>query len=59
MLRAGHRGGRCALVLGYFMIYGRISGVFFGIVTLSVTLALRDLPGPDRRARNGGSAARG
>jgi urea transport system permease protein len=29
-----------ALVLGYFMIYGRISGVFFGIVTLSVTLAL-------------------
>jgi urea transport system permease protein len=27
-------------VLGYFMIYGRISGVFFGIVTLSFTLAL-------------------
>jgi urea transport system permease protein len=27
-------------VLGYFMIYGRISGVFFGIVTLSITLAL-------------------
>jgi len=29
-----------AAVLGYFMIYGRISGVFFGIVTLSFTLAL-------------------
>ncbi len=29
-----------AAVLGYFMIYGRIGGVFFGIVTLSVTLAL-------------------
>lgn len=29
-----------AVVLGYFMIYGRISGVFFGIVTLSTTLAL-------------------
>ena len=29
-----------AALLGYFMIYGRINGVFFGIVTLSVTLAL-------------------
>lgn len=29
-----------AALLGYFLIYGRISGVFFGIVTLSVTLAL-------------------
>ncbi|WP_428484252.1 ABC transporter permease subunit [Rhodopila sp.] len=29
-----------AAVLGYFLVYGRISGVFFGIVTLSVTLAL-------------------
>ena len=29
-----------AAILGYFMIYGRISGVFFGIVTLSCTLAL-------------------
>jgi urea transport system permease protein len=29
-----------AAVLGYFMIYGRIGGVFFGIVTLSCTLAL-------------------
>jgi len=28
-----------AAVLGYFMIYGRITGVFVGIVTLSVTLA--------------------
>ena len=28
-----------AAVLGYFMIYGRLSGVFFGIVTLAVTLA--------------------
>lgn len=29
-----------AAVLGYFLVYGRINGVFFGIVTLSVTLAL-------------------
>ncbi len=29
-----------AALLGYFMIYGRINGVFFGIVTLSFTLAL-------------------
>lgn len=28
-----------AAVLGYFMIYGRIGGMFFGIVTFSVTLA--------------------
>lgn len=32
--------GLAAAVLGYFMIYGRINGVFFGIVTLSFTLAL-------------------
>lgn len=32
--------GLAAAVLGYLMIYGRIGGVFFGIVTLSVTLAL-------------------
>lgn len=30
--------GVFALVIGYFMFYGRISGVFVGIVTLSVTL---------------------
>jgi len=29
-----------AVVLGYFMIWGRIGGVFFGIVTLSATLSL-------------------
>jgi branched-chain amino acid transport system permease protein len=29
-----------ALVLGYFMFYGEIRGVFVGIVTLSVTLVL-------------------
>lgn len=29
-----------AAVLGYFMIYGRIGGMFFGIVTFSVALAL-------------------
>ncbi|PPQ33877.1 branched-chain amino acid ABC transporter permease [Rhodopila globiformis] len=32
--------GLAAAILGYLMIYGRIGGVFFGIVTLSVTLAL-------------------
>jgi len=32
--------GGVAVCLGYLMIYGRIGGVFFGIVTLSVTLAL-------------------
>ena len=32
--------GIAAAILGYFMIYGRIGGVFFGIVTLSCTLAL-------------------
>jgi urea transport system permease protein len=30
----------CAAVLGYFLFFGRISGVFLGIVTLSVTLAI-------------------
>lgn len=29
-----------AAVLGYFMFFGRISGVFLGIVTLSITLVL-------------------
>ncbi|GGC48023.1 branched-chain amino acid ABC transporter permease [Chelatococcus reniformis] len=29
-----------AIVLGYFMIWGRVGGVFFGIVTLSATLVL-------------------
>jgi urea transport system permease protein len=29
-----------AAVLGYFMIWGRVGGVFFGIVTLSATLVL-------------------
>src|SRR5690606_10536654 len=29
-----------ALVLGYFLIWGRVGGVFFGIVTFAVTLAL-------------------
>ncbi|MBN8962447.1 MAG: ABC transporter permease [Rhizobiales bacterium] len=29
-----------AAVLGYFMIWGRISGMFFGIVTLAATLSL-------------------
>lgn len=32
--------GLFALVIGYFMFYGRIKGVFVGIVTLSVTLVL-------------------
>ncbi len=29
-----------AVILGYFMIWGRVGGVFFGIVTLSATLVL-------------------
>ncbi|MBZ9894483.1 MULTISPECIES: branched-chain amino acid ABC transporter permease [unclassified Mesorhizobium] len=29
-----------AAILGYFLFFGRISGIFLGIVTLSVTLAL-------------------
>jgi len=32
--------GAAAALLGYFLIYGRISGMFFGIVTFAVTLAL-------------------
>jgi branched-chain amino acid transport system permease protein len=32
--------GLAALVLGYFMFYGGLGGVFVGIVTLAVTLAL-------------------
>ena len=39
-----------AAVLGYFMIYGRISGVFFGIVTLSLHPGAGLLPRPDGRA---------
>lgn len=30
-----------AVVLGYFMFYGRVQGVFIGIVTLSVTLVFQ------------------
>lgn len=33
-------GAAFALLIGYFMFYGRIKGVFIGIVTLSVTLVL-------------------
>lgn len=33
-------GGTFALLIGYLMFYGRIKGVFIGIVTLSVTLVL-------------------
>jgi urea transport system permease protein len=32
--------GIAAAVLGYFMIWGRVGGVFFGIVTLAATLVL-------------------
>ena len=32
--------GLAAVIVGYFMIYGRVTGVFFGIMTLSMTLAL-------------------
>lgn len=32
--------GAFALLIGYFMFFGRIKGVFIGIVTLSVTLVL-------------------
>lgn len=32
--------GVAALVLGYFVIWGQVAGVFFGIVTLSATLVL-------------------
>ena len=42
-----------AALLGYFMIYGGINGVFVGIVTLSVTLAfatfLNQTAGPEWR----------
>ena len=33
--------GVLAIVLGYFMFYGRVQGVFIGIVTLSVTLVFQ------------------
>ena len=58
-LRAASRWRRCSpLLLGYFMIYGRVSGVFFGIVTFSATLVLA--PSSARRpVRNGRSARRG
>ena len=32
--------GLVAAVLGYFLFFGRIGGVFLGIVTLAVTLVL-------------------
>lgn len=32
--------GASAVVLGYFLIWGEVTGVFFGIVTLSATLVL-------------------
>jgi branched-chain amino acid transport system permease protein len=32
--------GLAAALIGYFMIYGRIGGMFFGIVTFALTLAL-------------------
>lgn len=45
--------GAVALIMGYFMIYGRLSGVFFGIVTLAVTLAfaafMNQTAGPEWR----------
>ena len=45
-------------ILGYFMIWGGINGIFFGIVTLSATLVLAFFL--DRRpGRNGTSAPRG
>jgi branched-chain amino acid transport system permease protein len=40
LLLAVALGGVFALLIGYFMFYGRIKGVFVGIVTLSVTLVL-------------------
>ena len=51
-------GALFALVLGYFMFFGEIRGVFVGIVTLSVTLVLRDASWPRPPARSGGSAMR-
>ncbi len=46
-------GTAVATVLGYFMIYGGINGVFVGIVTLSVTLAfatfMNQTAGPEWR----------
>ena len=45
-----------AVILGYFMIWGRIGGVFFGIVTLSATLVLAfflgQTAGPEWRIGN-------
>jgi branched-chain amino acid transport system permease protein len=32
-----------ALVLGYFLFYGKVSGVYFAIITLSVTLILQQI----------------
>lgn len=47
--------GLFALLIGYFMFYGRIRGVFVGIVTLSVTLVLETFmaqtAGPEWRIR--------
>ncbi len=60
-LRAGDRRPVSPLVLGYFMIYGRITGVFVGIVTLSVTLTfatfLNQTAGPEWRIGRPASTA--
>ena len=41
LLLSASGAGLLALILGYFMFYGRISGVFIGIVTLAVTLVFQ------------------
>jgi len=49
-------GALAAMILGYFMIWGRVGGVFFGIVTLSATLVLAfflgQTAGPEWRIGN-------
>ncbi|PRD40591.1 ABC transporter permease [Phyllobacterium phragmitis] len=40
LIAAGLISAVCAAILGYFLFFGRISGVFLGIVTLSVTLVM-------------------
>jgi ABC-type branched-subunit amino acid transport system permease subunit len=32
-----------AAILGYFLFYGRVSGIYFGIITLALTLILQSL----------------
>ena len=53
--RRGGLGALFAAVLGYFLFFGRISGVFLGIVTLSVTLVferfMAQTAGPEWRGR--------